>query len=1064
MPRFGKDRHTKVVPPWEKNLQAQIKSGQAVPLICGRVINDLVLGGQADLVKGYADHIKDALQDKYEPSKSASEKGNVPPVYANYIKHLLSAEDDADNLPPLHSDHLLQMTKFKRIIDREMESDAILKSDYLNFIKNRFYDLAEAKGTPEHLLKVVETRFDDLKLSEFPEQLGYPNFEDDHPLMILAGLPFHIYLTTSHHNFIEMALRVAGKEPRVEFCRWHRGLEKSEPSVFETPSILEPDKTYQPNDKEPLVYHLYGYDDYPESLVLTEDDYLCFLIAISQHKGQGADAIPKKIREVMSYSALILLGYELHSWDFRVLFWGLISESIKLSTRDEQVSVSIQVKRSPIEQEYFKQLEGLGFAALPIGRVSGELPPGVDKVDNIFIFNLILSLEQGDGSPNRFVDMTLTDFLSGLTSTDGLQYYYDDTLDPRAQHEDYEESPYVLIIDQFEEIVLSHTEHWRQRAAFFNQLDQAMAGDPLLWVVLTMREDYVTSLEPYAPLLANKLRAHFYMERMGEKAALEAVKEPASRYGRPFAPNVAETLVDDLRQIRADQTAEVFKTSAVSPPASLGQFVEPVQLQVVCYQLWKNLHPETDRQPGSDPEETSAPPLPHSPTPLPSITLADLQEAGDVDTALAEFYEQALQKTLTQSQVSEIELRHWFDRQLITEAGTRGTVYQGPKETAGLSNEAVTALADQFLLRAEMRAGGAWYELVHDRFVEPILQANQRWREQQPLIQVAQAWDDSVRSESHLLEGPPLQEAMDSDWQALGPLVAEFLEAGQAVQQQKEDALRAEKEAHQARELEAAHRLAEEQAARAEEQSQAAAKSRRQAIWLGVVGVIAVIAALVAAWFGIQANKNEDAARQNEATALVAQSAAEADRELAVTTQANTDTAWKLAEAALAEAKTAQRKVARQSRLARAGGLAALSQSVDDPTGSLNLMLAREAVLTTWQADTKLTLSAVITTPFVTWQADTALRQAVTKAEQLPWRMTIPWRKRHTARVFSVAFSPDGKQIVSGSEDQTIRLWMGSTETLLNLAKSLIQRDPPIFSGNERARFGFEGQNRAREH
>jgi hypothetical protein len=352
MPRFGKDRRKKVVPPWEKNLQAQIKSGQAVPLICGKVVNDLVLGGQADLVKGYADHIKDALQDKYESGKSAPDQDNVPPVYAHYIKHLLS--DDDDSLPPLHSDHLLQMTKFKRVIDREMESDAILKSDYLNFIKNRFYDLAKAKGTAEHLLKVVETRFDDLKLSEFPEQLGYPKFEDDHPLMILAGLPFKIYLTTSHHNFIEMALRAAGKEPRVEFSRWHRRLE-SKPSVFETPSILEPDKTYQPNDKEPLVYHLYGYDDYPESLVLTEDDYLRFLIAISQHKGQHTDAIPTKIREVMSYSALILLGYELHSWDFRVLFWGLISESIKLSAGDEQVSVSIQVKRSPIEQEYFEQ-------------------------------------------------------------------------------------------------------------------------------------------------------------------------------------------------------------------------------------------------------------------------------------------------------------------------------------------------------------------------------------------------------------------------------------------------------------------------------------------------------------------------------------------------------------------------------------------------------------------------------------------------------------------------------------------------------------------------------------
>ncbi len=71
----------------------------------------------------------------------------------------------------------------------------------------------------------------------------------------------------------------------------------------------------------------------------------------------------------------------------------------------------------------------------------------------------------------------------------------------------------------------------------------------------------------------------------------------------------------------------------------------------------------------------------------------------------------------------------------------------------------------------------------------------------------------------------------------------------------------------------------------------------------------------------------------------------------------------------------------------------------------------------------------------------------------------------HTSGVSSVAFSPDGKQIVSGSLDDTVRVWWPlDIESLLDLADSLIQRDPPIFIGNERARFGFEGQNRARAH
>ena len=69
-------------------------------------------------------------------------------------------------------------------------------------------------------------------------------------------------------------------------------------------------------------------------------------------------------------------------------------------------------------------------------------------------------------------------------------------------------------------------------------------------------------------------------------------------------------------------------------------------------------------------------------------------------------------------------------------------------KTEGLANRAVDLLAAQFLLRTELRAGGAWVELVHDRFIDPILQSNQAWldRNQNPMRGAAQAWEEAART------------------------------------------------------------------------------------------------------------------------------------------------------------------------------------------------------------------------------------------------------------------------------------------------------------------------------
>ena len=79
-------------------------------------------------------------------------------------------------------------------------------------------------------------------------------------------------------------------------------------------------------EEEPLVYHLFGNLDYPDTLVLTEDQYFDFLKragdAVKVREGSTPD--PNNFRTdvlaALAKSALLFVGFQMDDWDFRMLF------------------------------------------------------------------------------------------------------------------------------------------------------------------------------------------------------------------------------------------------------------------------------------------------------------------------------------------------------------------------------------------------------------------------------------------------------------------------------------------------------------------------------------------------------------------------------------------------------------------------------------------------------------------------------------------------------------------------------------------------------------------------
>jgi hypothetical protein len=135
------------------------------------------------------------------------------------------------------------------------------------------------------------------------------------PHMVVASLPCPIFITAHPANLLADALRVEGKTPVVDICRWRPGVYEWPPSPF----ALEPD--YVPSVERPLVFHIFGNVAAPDSLVLTEDDYLDYLISVTEDKS----LIPLPVRGALADSSLLLLGLGLDDWDARILLLTLIN-------------------------------------------------------------------------------------------------------------------------------------------------------------------------------------------------------------------------------------------------------------------------------------------------------------------------------------------------------------------------------------------------------------------------------------------------------------------------------------------------------------------------------------------------------------------------------------------------------------------------------------------------------------------------------------------------------------------------------------------------------------------
>ena len=184
----------------------------------------------------------------------------------------------------------------------------------------------------------------ELDLSYFPSQTRSS-------YNILSNLNLPIYITTNYDRFLEDALSMSPeKKPESDFCKWNDKLIKYVEAA-DIPSVFDEDQ-YIPSQGRPLVYHIHGDINTPESMVLTERDYFEFVINLN--KNDEKETLPSVIRTALATSSLLFVGYTLEDINFRAIFQGFLSFLSSIDKKYRKFSVAIQVPPSISNKEQTK--------------------------------------------------------------------------------------------------------------------------------------------------------------------------------------------------------------------------------------------------------------------------------------------------------------------------------------------------------------------------------------------------------------------------------------------------------------------------------------------------------------------------------------------------------------------------------------------------------------------------------------------------------------------------------------------------------------------------------------
>lgn len=149
----------------------------------------------------------------------------------------------------------------------------------------------------------------ELLVKALEEEVGSNKLVPSPALYMLAALPFPIIVTTNYDHLFEMALRDTESADQI----------RKDPiiRIYDSRGLGSSDKVpLRPTAAKPILLKLHGDIARPESIVVTEEDYITFIQRMSDHTRHP---IPKAVQVHMTDWPIIFIGYSLKDYNLRLL-------------------------------------------------------------------------------------------------------------------------------------------------------------------------------------------------------------------------------------------------------------------------------------------------------------------------------------------------------------------------------------------------------------------------------------------------------------------------------------------------------------------------------------------------------------------------------------------------------------------------------------------------------------------------------------------------------------------------------------------------------------------------